>query len=1412
MDVDESHGDVQNDPGISSYNKVPDTHDGSVIRSRNGAVVQPNDSPPGDPIGAWSKGFRRVCRYLLSKNKSDVLVLLEPQVSGTKAHEVCDSLGFSDNVRIEATGAAGGIWVLWNSSSTDLQVILENQNFIHVKVKCARNDVHFFFVYGPPTPARRSIFWRDIEAAITRIFAPLFVGGDFNCILRMEERWGGSGGLSQDSPTFADLVDRLDLIDLGFSGSRFTWRRGPSEAPTVAKRLDRFFTNVVGRIGWEEAVVRHLPAIRSDHNPLFLCLDPSTSTNRGHRPFRFEAMWLAHPQFMSFLLKKWKRKKSAPDALGCLQEELRIWNKEVFKNLYYKKEKLLRRIEGIDNAVVSGAPPRLFRLQSKLKRELEDCLQQEELFWFQKSREKWVELGDRNTAYFHASTIIRRRRKYVLALKDHAENWVVVKSELEELSLPPDASRMNLPRGGFPSIHSTDLLRLGEPITDEEIRAAFYKMGAYKAPGIDRFQPVFYQKCWNVVRESVCTFIRDFFSTGCLPPEANETLIHLIGKVDSPELVSQFRPISLCNVLYKAITKILSNRLRPIMEYVVSPMQSSFIPGRFIMDNVLLAQELVHSMKRKTGRKGWFLLKLDLEKAYDRLRWDFIEDTLRDVGLPDSWVRWIIECVSSASMRVLWNGEITEKFTPSRWVRQGDSISPYLFVLCLERLSHLISTEVASGNWRPIRVCRGAPRISHVFFADDIILAAEASVGQMRVIMRVLDRFCQASGQKISLAKSTIFVSKNVDREMTRHLESVSGIRATTDLGKYLRMSILHGKVTKATFSELIVKANKRLTGWKSQTLSMAGRVTLAKSVMSAIPSYAMNSVQLLSGTCEDLDKIIRSFIWGSYGGVRKPHLVDWGTVCSPKSVGGLGVRSTVEMNMASLGKLGWRLINEAADIWGRIMTAKYGLSIEGGCVNQTKLLSNMSYGWRSIRWALEGCVGRGIRWNVGDGSKIRFWLDHWLDGGPLINLVVSMPPVDMLSARICDFWELDGGWVWGQFSNYLPASCLMRLCAVVIRRGPNFADSIGWAHSRDGEYSTKSAYLSLKPLPSMETELCDIFRRIWRLRVSERIRMFLWIGVHGKLMTNAERFRRHFASSPTCSICGRGDETLLHIFRDCDKARDVWNILVDNRIMSDLHFFDKSAKEWLLSGIRGEFEILPLIPNEVVFAVVLWWLWRWRNGRVFKSDKSISDIRSFVLEQAKEFAARMNWRHVDAMVGRHEEIHISWSRPAVGWVKVNTDGARESRWGMATAGGVIRNDEGRWMGGFVKNIGVCSVPCAELWGIFHRLELAWESGCKLVVVESDSSTAIAFMNRRVSVHHPLSSLVLACQSFISRDWVVQFRHCYREANRVADHLASLAFDFPAGCHVFSSPIASVISLLSDDDRGVSLSRLVQTL
>ncbi|KAL8140213.1 LOW QUALITY PROTEIN: hypothetical protein V2J09_006234 [Rumex salicifolius] len=508
---------------------------------------------------------------------------LEGLISGAKADDFCAGLGFSNNVSVEAVGASGGIWLLRNADVTDLQVVPGNQNIIHAKIQGPNVEFHFIIVYGPPTPARRVVFWHDLENFVANISDNLFVGGNFDCILNMDERLG-------------DIINRLDLIDLACVGGKFIGdvgrlRRRRSRSALTASLL-------MSLVELEDAVVRHLPAIRSDHNPILLCLGPTHSFDRHCRPFHFEAMWLSHPLFMKTVLEKWKGHKGAPEALNILREELRIWNKDVFGNLNYKKDKLLKRIDGIDRTIALGAPIRLFRLQSNLKAEFEEVLRQEEVFWFQKSKEKWVELGDRNTSFFHTSTIVRHHRKHVTALKDQAKNWVVDKEALENMvvglfkelyTLLGDVRMVRLPRGGFPTIPNEDLLQLDEPSSDDEIRIAFNRMGPYKALGIDGFQLIFYHRCWGGINDSVCAFIHEFFMMCCLTIETNETIIHLIGKVDTPEVVSQFRPISLCNVLYKAITKILSNRLQPIMGKVVSPMQNSFIPGCMITDNIVLA-------------------------------------------------------------------------------------------------------------------------------------------------------------------------------------------------------------------------------------------------------------------------------------------------------------------------------------------------------------------------------------------------------------------------------------------------------------------------------------------------------------------------------------------------------------------------------------------------------------------------------------------------------------------------------------------------------------------------------------------------------------------------------------------------------------------------------------------------------
>lgn len=209
-----------------------------------------------------------------------------------------------------------------------------------------------------------------------------------------------------------------------------------------------------------------------------------------------------------------------------------------------------------------------------------------------------------------------------------------------------------------------------------------------------------------------------FFEDGLLEPELNETLITLIPKVPAPE----FRPISLCIVLNKIITKVLANCLKKWLLSLVLPNQASFVAGRQITDNVIIAQEVIHTMRGKCGREGWMAIKVDLEKAYDRRWWDFIEETLYDVGLPLKFVQAVMLCVSTCSMRVVWNGHRSEQFNPSRGIQQGDPLSPYLFVLCMKRLSQVIHQKVATNLWRPIRMGRGRLQISRLFFADDLVL------------------------------------------------------------------------------------------------------------------------------------------------------------------------------------------------------------------------------------------------------------------------------------------------------------------------------------------------------------------------------------------------------------------------------------------------------------------------------------------------------------------------------------------------------------------------------------------------------------------------------------------------------------------------------------------------------------------
>lgn len=265
-------------------------------------------------------------------------------------------------------------------------------------------------------------------------------------------------------------------------------------------------------------------------------------------------------------------------------------------------------------------------------------------------------------------------------------------------------------------------------------------------------------------------FIREAFQNGEFDPKLCEAYFCLIPKVPHPTRISEFRPISLCNVIYKYVTKCITMILRGIMPEIIAPTQSSFIKGRSTQDNIFLLQEVLHSMRvKKRNKVGCMIMKLNLEKAYNKVNWDFLEETLLEFKFPASLVALIMFCARNASTRILWNGEPREAFEHHCGLRQGDTLSPYLFVLCVERLSYLITEAVNRKKWSPIVPCRAGPALSHLLFADDLVLMGKATASTARTIRTVLNKFCKASGLKLNPEVKSVFLQVWQGLSQTEH-------------------------------------------------------------------------------------------------------------------------------------------------------------------------------------------------------------------------------------------------------------------------------------------------------------------------------------------------------------------------------------------------------------------------------------------------------------------------------------------------------------------------------------------------------------------------------------------------------------------------------------------------------------------
>ncbi|MCH80906.1 replication protein A 70 kDa dna-binding subunit, partial [Trifolium medium] len=438
----------------------------------------------------------------------------------------------------------------------------------------------------------------------------------------------------------------------------------------------------------------------------------------------------------------------------------------------------------------------------------------------------------------------------------------------------------------IPSILESDNERLTAPFHIEEFKEAVFSMQADKCPGPDGFNP------------------------GHFPATLNVTNIALIPKGEEQKNMKDWRPIALCNVIYKLVAKVLANRLKGILDKCISDNQPAFVPGRSILDNDMAAIELVHFMKSKTrGKLGDVALKLDISKAYDLIDWEYLKDVMIKMGFSLQWVNWIMMCVESVDYSVIVNNEIVGPIIPGRGLRQGDPLSPYLFIICAEGLSALIRQAEARGDIHGTKICRNAPIISHLLFADDCFLFFRATENEAHIMKNILSTYEKASGQAISLPKSEIFRSRNVPQSLKNSIANLLGAQAVLGTGKYLGLPSMVGRSKKATFNFIKDRVWRKINSWSSKCLSKAGREVMIKSVLQSIPSYVMSIFLIPSSLIDAIEKMMNSFWWGHGGSNSKGiHWMSWDKLSVHKNNGGMGFKNLSAFNLAMLGKQGWKL------------------------------------------------------------------------------------------------------------------------------------------------------------------------------------------------------------------------------------------------------------------------------------------------------------------------------------------------------------------------------------------------------------------------------------------------------------------------------------------------------------------------
>ncbi|XP_042972810.1 uncharacterized protein LOC122304618 [Carya illinoinensis] len=983
-----------------------------------------------------------------------------------------------------------------------------------------------------------------------------------------------------------------------------------------------------------------------------------------------------------------------------------------------------------------------------LHKEIDKSLEEENLKWKQRAKQLWLRDGDRNSKFFHKCANQRRKNNGIHKLMRADGSSTTALGEISDLfsqyfqelftSSNPSGIEACLSQV-HPRVDREMNANLTKQFSAKEVKAALFHMNPMGSPGPDGYPALFYQSHWEVVGDDLTDAVLEILNGNGDTAAINDTFIILIPKIKNPQTVLDFRPISLYNVIYKVVSKVLSNRLKLILPTIIAPTQSAFIPGRMIMDNVIVAFETLHSMSTKgKGKQGYMAIKLDMSKAYDRVEWDFLRKVVGRMGFSNRWINLVMQCVTTVSYSLLINGSSQCKFIPTRGIKQGDPLYPYLFILVAEVLSSLMNHAESIKMIHGFPICRGKLSINHLFFADDSLIFCRANAREWSSIHVFLNLYEEASGQKLNKTKTSIFFSPNTKQATKEYILNLAGTRASSSYEKYLGLPSLIGRSKHAAFKDIIDRIRGKISNWKNKFLSQAGKEILLKAVIQALPTYCMRVFKLPKSLLNEVNKIMHHFWWGHLQNEKRVHWVSWGQMGRSKAAGGLGFRDLESFNLALLAKQGWRIIQQTNSLAAQVLKLKYFPSVE---FLQAKVRNRPSFIWRSF-CAAKGLIEKGSIWRIGDGQNTKIWKDRWLPQPTSyriqspVHILLEDDKVARLIHHVNKQW--DRGLITEVFGSEL---------AAVIQRIPisssGAKDKLIWLESKDGSFTVKSAYHfqkelfeQLKGLSSRGLLRQRDWTGLWNLQIPNATKSFLWRACLEALHTKLNLFRKKIVDSPICPICWLAEETTTHALWNCSSAMDVW---------SQGHiFFQKFFLR--VDSFKELFECLSkqcAQPLMDLFLVVTRNIWLRRNKLIFEGSFMHPNL---VVKQASiSLASYKEAQGNKKATPQASSTHTSgWSPPSLGSIKINWDAA----------------------------VDVSQAKVGIALGAFHAASLAKDLEFSPVILEGDAIQIVNGISQRVERWDRVGMVMYDTSLLLSSlcQWSMAFVR--RSGNQMAHNLA----------------------------------------